>query len=367
MVETPGREALQHVHVTILAGGSGTRLWPRSRQSRPKQFLNLAGPRSMLVETVERVLPLVPLERIHVLTGPEHAPLVAQQLPDLPAENIMVEPSPRGTAPCLGLAALRLFRRTGRLDDVMISLHADHVVTQVDRFREALRAAAAVARDGHLVTIGIIPTYPETGFGYVERAEALPPAAGQEVFRVARFTEKPPLERARQFVESGRYYWNSGYFAWTLGNILGEFGRLLPELYARLQRMAPADAAPPAVDAWEGITPVTIDVGIMERAEDLAVIPCDLGWSDIGSWAALHDLLPSDEQDNVVSEGTRHIGIDTTGCLIYGTDRLIATVGLEGMVVVDTGDALLILPKSRAQDVSALVRELRARGLEDCL
>lgn len=367
MDNASGHEALQNVHVAILAGGSGTRLWPRSRHRRPKQFLDLVGPRSMLVDTVERVLPLVPLERIHVLTGPEHAPLVAEQLPDLPPGNIMIEPSPKGTAPCLGLAALRLFRRTGRPEDVMISLHADHVVTREDRFRGALRAAAVAARDGHIVTIGIIPAYPETGFGYIERADPLPPAAGQEVFRVARFAEKPPLERARQFVESGRYYWNTGYFAWTLGDILGEFGRSLPELYARLQRIVPADGAPPATGAWEGITPVTIDVGIMERASDLAVIPCDLGWSDIGSWAALHDILPGDAQGNVVSEGTRHVGIDTSNCLIHGKDRLIATVGLEEMVVVDTGDALLILPKSRAQDVSALVRELRARGLEDYL
>lgn len=367
MADTPGREALAQVHVTILAGGSGTRLWPRSRHSRPKQFLDLVGPRSMLVDTVERVLPLVPLERIHVLTGPDHAPLVAEQVPGLPPDNIMIEPSPKGTAPCLGLAALRLFRRTGRPEDVMISLHADHVVAREDRFRDALRAAAAVARDGHIVTIGIIPTYPETGFGYIERAEPLVPAAGQEVFRVARFTEKPPLERARQFVESGRYLWNTGYFAWTLGDILGEFGRSLPELYARLQRIVPANGASPALDVWEEISPVTIDVGIMERAKDLAVIACDLGWSDIGSWAALHDILPGDAQGNVIAGGTQHVGVDTTDCLIYGHDRLIATVGLEGMVVVDTGDALLVLPKDRAQDVSALVRELRARGLESYL
>jgi len=367
MSQEPGREALDNVHVAILAGGSGTRLWPRSRQNHPKQFLNLVGPRSMLAHTVERVLPLVPLERIYVLAGPEHGPLVAQQLPDLPAENIMVEPSPKGTAPCLGLAALRLYRRTGRADDVMISLHADHAVALADRFREALRAAAEVARRGHIVTIGIVPAYPETGFGYIERAEPLPPAVGQEVYRVARFTEKPPLERAQQFVESGRYYWNAGYFAWTLGGILGEFGRSLPEMYDCLQRLALPDGTLGPVETWEAITPVTIDVGIMERANDLAVIPCDLGWSDIGSWAALHAVLPADAHGNVVLGGAPHVGIDTSDSLIYGEDRLIATLGLEGMIVVDTGDALLILPKGRAQDVNAVVRELRARGFESHL
>lgn len=370
MSTASGREALENVHVTILAGGSGTRLWPRSRHHLPKQFLSLTGPHSMLVHTVERVLPLVPLERIHILTGPEHADLVTRQLPDLPAENVMIEPSPKGTAPCLGLAALRLSRRTGRAEDVMISLHADHVVALEDRFRDALRAAAAVARDGHIVTIGVIPAYPETGYGYIERAEALPPAAGQEVYRVARFTEKPPLERAQQYVESGRFYWNTGYFAWTLGAILDEFRRSLPEVYGRLQRVVSGNDA--ASEGWDEIAPVSIDVGIMERAGDLAVVPCDLGWSDIGSWAALHDILPGDKDGNVVSGGARHVGIDTSRCLIVAnksggaasSDRIIATIGLEEMIVVDTGDALLILPKSRAQDVSALVRELRARGLQ---
>jgi len=357
---------LSDVHVTILAGGSGTRLWPRSRQGRPKQLLNLVGARSMLQQTVGRVLPLVPAERLYILTGPDHAMLIQEQLPEIPPENILIEPAPRGTAPCLGLAAMRLsLAHPGQ--SVMISLHADHCVAQEERFREALLAAVVTARRGHLVTIGIIPNAPETGFGYIERGASLGWEQGLEVYRVARFTEKPPLERAKEFVASERFYWNTGYFAWTLERILGEFRRLQPEMHAQLDEIAAAVDTPEANQVlqriWNGIAPLTIDVGIMERASDVAVIPCDLGWNDVGSWASLFDILPHDEQGNVVMVEGQHIGLDTAGSLIYSEGRLVATIGINDLIVVDTGDVLLVLPKSRAQDVSALVKELRARGL----
>jgi mannose-1-phosphate guanylyltransferase len=357
---------LSDVHVTILAGGSGTRLWPLSRQDRPKQLLNLVGERSMLQQTVDRVLPLVPPERLYILTGPDHAALIHEQLPQIPPENIFIEPSPKGTAPCLGLAAMRL-GQNHPAQSVMISLHADHRVAQEERFRQALLAAVNTARRGHIVTVGIIPNAPETGFGYIERGALLRREQELEVYHVIRFTEKPPLERAREFVASGRFYWNTGYFAWTLERILGEFKRLQPKLHAQLEEiveMADAPAAEASRRIWEDITPLTIDVGIMERASDVAVIPCDLGWSDVGSWASLFDILPHDSQDNVLVGEGHHLGLDTSGSLIYSAGRLIATVGLKDMIVVDTGDALLVLPKSRAQDVSALVKELRARGLK---
>ena len=361
---------LSDVYVTILAGGSGTRLWPRSRQRRPKQLLNLVGERSMLQQTVGRVLPLAPAERLYILTGPDHAGLTHEQLPQIPVENILIEPAPRGTAPCLGLAAMRLSRaHPGQ--SVMISLHADHCVAQEERFRDALLAAVATARRGHMVTIGIIPSSPETGFGYIERGAALGREQGLEVYRIVRFTEKPPSERAREFVASGRFYWNTGYFAWTLDRILSEFRRLQPELHARLEEIVAAADTPEAERVlqriWDGIAPLTIDVGIMEHASDVAVIPCDLGWNDVGSWASLFDILPHDREDNVVMGEGQHVGLDTSGSLIYSEGRLVATIGLNDVIVVDTGDALLVLPKSRAQDVSVLVKELRARGLQRCL
>ena len=365
------RVDLSDVHIAILAGGSGTRLWPRSRRKRPKQLLNLVGERSLLQQTVQRVLGLVSPERIYVLTGPEHAPLIAEQVPEIPQSNILVEPSPRGTAPCLGLAAVKLRRAAPSGQEVMVSLHADHSIAREGRFRAALMAAVATARRGFLVTVGIVPTAPETGFGYIERAQPLSREFGQEVYRVARFTEKPPLERASEFVASGRFYWNTGYFAWTLERILDEFRLLLPEMYAQLDQLAAMADEHASGDAlkrvWNQITPTTIDVGIMERASKVAVVPCDLGWSDIGNWAAMFDILPRDERDNVVMGGGQHVGLDTSGSLVYTEGRLVATIGLQDIIVIDTGDAVLVLPRSRAQDVGGLVRELRARGMEKYL
>jgi mannose-1-phosphate guanylyltransferase len=333
-----------------------------SRQSRPKQLLALGGERTLLQQTIDRVLPLVPGEHIYILTGHDHAPLIADQLVGVPRDNILLEYSPRGTGPCLGLAAMRL-RASHPGDAVMISLHADHLVQDEPAFRRALAAAIATAREGHLVTIGIVPDRPDTGFGYIERSAALPAAEGQPVYTVSRFTEKPPLADAECYVASGRYYWNTGYFAWTLERILGEFAASLPATYERLGRIVAAGEAPEAQAEWELIERVTIDVGIMEQAADVAVVPADMGWSDVGSWSALYDILPLDRAGQVVMAQTQHIGLDSSGCLVSAPGKLVTTIGVDDLVIVDTGDALLVLPRKRAQDVGALVKELRARGL----
>jgi mannose-1-phosphate guanylyltransferase len=359
-----------NVYVTILAGGSGTRLWPRSRRESPKQLLNLLGDESMLQQTIDRVLPLVPPERIYILTGPDHAPLIADQV-SIPEENILLEPSPRGTAPCLGLAAMKLLQGSNSSQSIMISLHADHAIANPERFREALRAAVATARQGYIVTVGIVPDFASTGFGYIERGEVLGQAAGHDIYHVTRFTEKPPLEKAQEFVQSGRFYWNAGYFVWTLDCVLDEFRRQLPDMHAQLEEIVAAHTTPAADEVlqrvWDQVKNTTIDVGIMEHARQVAVVPSDLSWSDIGSWASLHDILPRDEQENVVLGDGQHVGIDTTNSLIYSDGKLVATIGLDNVIVVNTGDAILVLPQDRAQDVSALVKELRARGLEKYL
>jgi mannose-1-phosphate guanylyltransferase len=355
---------LDDVHITILAGGSGTRLWPLSRRDHPKQLLDLLGSASLLRQTVQRVLPLVPWERLYVLTGPDHAAGIADELPELPADNIFVEPSPRGTAPCLGLAAMRIRRRAGA--GVMVSLHADHVVRDADAFRAALCASIETAREGYLVTVGIVPTSPETGFGYIQRGALLAMRHGLEVRALARFAEKPPLETAQAYVASGEYFWNSGYFTWSLDTIIDAFSELLPAQHAALQEVAAHLGEARSLAAWEGITPVTIDVGIMEKAHRAAVVPCEMGWSDIGGFAALYDLLTHDDGGNAVMGEGQYVALDSAGNLIR-SNRLVTSIGLQEMVVVDSGDALLVMPRERAQDVAALVRRLRDLGLDTYL
>lgn len=364
----PPTDGCEDVHVTILAGGSGTRLWPRSRQSSPKQFLDLFGDGSLLRNTIERVLPLVPWERIYILTGPDHAALIQEHLPELPNANLMVEPSPRGTAPCLGLAAMRL-RANQPGSDVMVSLHADHVIANAEAFRRGLLAAITAARTGRLVTVGIVPRSPETGFGYIERGEPLDLATTPPIYTVARFVEKPPLHQARAFVSSGRYYWNAGYFAWTLDTILGAFREHLAPVHDALETILglPHDHVAGIVEAWRSIVPITIDVGIMERARDVAVVPCDMGWSDVGSWAAVYEMLPHDGKGNARMACKDLVGIQSGCNLVHAPNKLVATIGIEDLVIVDTPDALLILPRKHAQRVSELVKLLRARGLQEHL
>ena len=356
---------LADVYVTILAGGSGTRLWPLSRKSHPKQLLALLSERSLLQLTVDRVLPLVPPDRIYILTGRHNAHAIAQQIPELPESNIFVEPSPRGTAPCLGLAALKLGQKASP-SSVMISLHADHAIADEQAFRETLMAAVVSARRGHLVTVGIVPSRPETGYGYIERGSLLDETHGRQVFEVARFTEKPPLSKARDFVATGRYYWNAGYFVWTLDSILAEFRRLLPEVHALLQSAATLEGAA-GESAWNAIPPTTIDVGIMERANRVAVVAGEMGWSDIGSWATIHALSNPGEDGNATLGACTHVSLGSANSLICSEKRLVATIGLDGIVLVETEDAILLLPMDRAQDVGKLVAELRSRGLTEFL
>jgi len=351
----------------IMAGGSGTRLWPRSRKTQPKQLLDLGSGRTMFQEACDRVGPLFGDGGIFVVASGEYVPMMRQQVPAIPAANYIVEPSGRGTAPCIGLAALYL--RRADPEGVMCVLTADHYIEKVERFRQVLGAAAHVAEDGHLVTLGITPGFPSTGFGYVQRGSSLGMVNDFEVFRVEKFTEKPDADTARRFCESGMYSWNSGMFVWRVSVILREFERLMPVLYAQLMEIDAAIGTPAerAVleRVWPRVEKQTIDYGIMERATDVAVIPVDIGWSDVGSWATLLDILPADEDGNVVNG--QHLGVDTHGCLIYSPDRLVATLGLEGMIVVDAGDVLLVCPRQRAQDVRELVKRLQEGGGEEYL
>jgi mannose-1-phosphate guanylyltransferase len=351
-------------YALIMAGGIGTRLWPLSRRNRPKQSLRLLGERTMFEHAVDRIAPLFQPEQIFVVTGAEHVASLAAQAPELPPENFVVEPEGRGTAPAIGLGAIHLRRQDPAA--IMVVLTADHFIADTARFRQALTAAAQIAEEGHLVTLGVKPSSPSTGYGYIKQGESLDTVEGFAVFRAERFTEKPSLETAIHMVESGEYSWNSGMFLWRVDRIMEEFQRQMPEFYVQLAEIEATLGSPgyePTLSRiWPQVIKQAIDYGVMEGAEDVAVIPVDVGWSDVGSWASLAELLPTDAEGNVVVG--LHVGIDTRDTLIFGGSgkRLIATIGLEGMVIVDTEDALLVCPRERGQEVRAIVRRLGEDG-----
>ncbi len=356
----------EHFYAVIMAGGGGTRLWPLSRSNNPKQMLQLTEEGTLFQLAVKRLEGLFDSSRILVVTIAEQAAALQKQAPQIPVENYLIEPMPRGTASVVGLAAVAIQKRDP--EGSMAVLTADHFIANVPKFQQSLKAAFSLAQEGYLMTLGITPTFPATGYGYIQRGMPLREAEGMLSFRVQEFKEKPALELAEKFLKAGDHDWNSGMFIWRVDRILEEFHQHMPELADQLHRIGEAwtTSLKDAVLGyeWPLIKPQTIDYGIMEKAGRVGVIPVpDLEWNDVGSWESLFEVLPGDENGNIVLQGN-YINIETKKSMVYSfsNDRLLVTIGLENMIVIDTGDALLVCSRKDAQQVRNVVQILKDRG-----
>jgi len=345
---------MNDLHPVIIAGGSGTRFWPLSRQSRPKQFLPLASDRPLIADTAARLKGLAPLSRTLVVCGKLHARAVRAALPRLPARNVLVEPAARNTAPAIGLATIEVAKRDP--GGVLLVLPSDHHVGDPARFREVLANAAEVARTGMLVTIGLSPTRPETGYGYIQVGEPLSGAAK----RVRRFVEKPDAATAQQYVRGGDYLWNGGIFVFQAQAMLDAIRQHLPALADGLDVIRKSRAK--LAKVFPALPAISIDYAVMEKAQNIAVLPGDFGWSDVGSFAAMEEVRPLDARGNVAA-GELPLLVDCDGCVVLGKERPLAVVGMRDVVVVDAGDAVLVVPKGRSQDVRQVVEALKQRKL----
>ncbi len=360
---------MNHTYAVIMAGGGGTRLWPVSRKKHPKHTLPLLAERTLFQSTFDRLDGLIPFERILVVTAAAQADELKRQAPQIPAENFLLEPEPRGTAAAVGLAAVVLHKRDPQA--VMVILPSDHFIRNRELFHQILRAAVEVAQKDYLVTLGIQPAYPATGYGYIQRGERLPEGFSQPVYRVLRFTEKPDEAQANQMLARGDHSWNSGMFIWRAERILQEFARQMPELKSGLAKISAAwDTASQETalhSVWPGLRPETIDYGVMERAGQVAVLPAEgLEWSDVGAWDSLFDVLPADEDGNIVFGG-QHMALDTCTTLVYGNrdGKLIVTIGVSDLIIADAGDVLLVCHKDQAQQVRQIVENLKNSNKED--
>jgi len=343
----------------ILAGGSGTRFWPLSRSLYPKQVLRLLGSESLLQSTVERLLPRIPLARLAVVTNAAQAQLIHQELNRQGWDEIriLIEPQARNTAAAAGLAAVLLEDEPE--DHLMAVFPADHFIRERESLLQALDLGAVWARAGYLVTFGIPPSRPETGYGYIKQGSALDPEA--KVFGAARFIEKPPLPQARAFLKAGGYFWNSGIFIFRRDVLLAAFCRYLPELYQGLARLRDPGNRPSLEEVYRSLPSISLDHGILEKADNVAVVPVTMGWNDVGTWEALYDLFPRDERGNVFLGRTLDRG--SRDCLVYAPNRLVATIGLERAIVVDSQDATLVCHRERVQEVKDLVAELQQQSM----
>lgn len=361
---------MDHIYAVIMAGGGGTRLWPISRRSHPKHVLPLIGNRTLFQSTNDRLNQFIPPENILVVTTSDQLDLLKDQVPGLLKRNFLVEPAPRGTASVVGLAAVVLKQRDP--ESLMMVLPSDHYIQNVKMFQKLMSNGIKVAETGSLVTIGITPTFPSTGYGYIQGKVPLSGKFNFPVYKVLRFIEKPELKKAKSMLQSGEYFWNSGMFIWRSDRILEEITSYMPELKAHLQKITSAWDTPSQESVlkseWLQINTQTIDYGIMEHAKNVAVLPAQgLGWNDVGSWDSLFEVLSPDERGNVIVNNN-HLSFDSQTSLVYAPpNKLVVTIGTEDLIIIDSEDSLLICNRENAQDVKKVIEYFKSKDMDQFL
>lgn len=352
----------------IMAGGKGERFWPKSRTNLPKQFLNISGNKSMIQQSIHRLEKLVDISQIFIVTNELYAELLKAQIPHLPNSNIIIEPVGRNTAPCVGLASIVIEEKFP--DSTMVVIPSDHIIENDEGFVNIIKTAVDVAQEGsNLVTLGIKPTYPETGYGYIESTYDTRQLNELDVIKVNKFVEKPDIQTAQSYLQTGNYYWNSGIFIWKVSVIRNYIKELMPNMHDILETMKTGFDSPDRHEVikteFAKMPDQSIDYGIMEKVSNIYMIPCVFGWDDVGSWTALERINDLDEDGNVIKGNI--LNLDTKRCIIESNGKLIATLGIEDLIIVDTEDVTLICTKDKAQEVKLLLRELRNQKREQYL
>lgn len=365
---------LEHAYAVVLAGGSGTRLWPKSRDNTPKQFLKLGGDRTMMQRSVDRILPLIPWERVIVVTNAKYLEEVRAQLPEIPAENIVAESAKRDTAMAMAVGAVVAKHRDP--DAVVVNIASDHVLKDEDEYRRVMTASIKLAsQKEHLITVGITPNSPNVNFGYIHVDGELTNVDGYSVSKVTSFKEKPDLETAKSFLAQGNYFWNANMYTWHVDAMMKAFQEHMPSMVPRLEAIASSLTAgnfsEVLASEYEAAEKVPIDIAISEKAKNLVLLPGNFGWDDIGMWSTVYELGEKDENGTVVvrdsDDQTPLISIESKNNLIAVNDRLVALVGVDDLVVIDSNNVLLILPRSRAAEVKKVVQKLEQEGQESYL
>jgi len=352
------------MHAVIIAGGSGTRFWPKSRENLPKQLLNISGQGTLIQNTVGRISPVIPVENIWVITNEQHAFETCYQLKKMgvPPSQLLTEPIARNTAAAIGYSAKILSQRNP--DAIMAVFPADHVITTIEPFLKLLKQAETIANKNHLVTLGIKPTSPETGYGYIKQGEAIE----ENSFKVDRFIEKPDKLTAEKYLKEGSYYWNSGIFVWKVSTLLNEISLYLPKLHEQLEELTSSTApikgkypyqklSESGKKIFHSLESVSIDHGVMEKSTNVAVLPAEIGWNDVGTWTSLAEISKNDSHGNVINGNV--VSVENSDSIIQAENRLVAALGLKNIIVVDTPDALLVCAKERAQDIKKIVEKIK--------